>query len=330
VFSDGTTVLATVPLSAAGTAAFTASSLATGQHPISAAYGGDTLDLAGASPVLTQSVQLRPTTDTLTASSTSLTGGQQVTLISVVRYSGPVTPTGTVSFLSNGAVLGTSVLDPTGVATLTLNLLTSAPTVIASYSGDAVYAASVSAQTGISVAPPTQFTMQLNPSSVTLASQQHSTTTLTITSLNNFTDKLDLGCLGLPFAATCTFSSDQVALAGDGTQVIQIVVDTGSPLTAGSEARLEQHTTGSIAMLCFLPGGILLGLAFSRSRRRMRATFAGLLMLLLLVGFSAGLSGCSGLQINGTPAGTYVFQVTATGTGTGVTQSMDVTLTVTQ
>jgi hypothetical protein len=56
----------------------------------------------------------------------------------------------------------------------------------------------------------------------------------------------------------------------------------------------------------------------------------GLLMLLLLAGVTAGLSGCSGLQINGTPPGTYVFQITATGTGTGVTQTTDVTLTVTQ
>ena len=330
VFSDGATALATVTLSAAGTAAFTATSLVTGQHAISAAYGGDALDLAGVSPVLTQSVQLRPTTDTLTASSTSLTGGQQVTLISVVRYSGPVTPTGNVSFLSNGSVIGTAALDPTGVATMTVNLLTNSPTMTASYSGDTVYAASVSAQTNITVAPPTQFTLQLNPSSVSLQSQQHSTSTLTITSLNNFTDKLDLGCLGLPFAATCTFSSDTVALGADGTQVIQIVIDTGSPLTAGSEARLEQRTSGSTAALCFLPCGMLLGLACWRTRRRMRTSLAGLLMLILLIGLSAGLSGCGGLQINGTPAGTYVFQVTATGTGTGVTQSMDVTLTVTQ
>ena len=330
IFSDGTAVLATVPLTAAGTAVFTASSLATGQHTISAAYGGDTLNLAGASPVLTQTVQLRSTTASLTASSTSLTGGQQVTLISVVRYSGPMTPTGTVSFLSNGAVLGTAALDATGVATITVNLLTSSPTMTASYSGDLAYAASVSAPTSITVAPPTQFTLQLNPSSVTLQSQQHSTVTLTITSLNSFTDKMDLGCLGLPTAATCTFSSDQVALAANGTQAIQIVVDTGSPLTAGSQARLERRASGPIAALCFLPGGVLLMLAFARTRRRMRVSLAGLLMLLLLAGLSAGLSGCGGLQVNGTPAGTYVFQVTATGTGTGVTKSMDVTLTVTQ
>jgi hypothetical protein len=172
--------------------------------------------------------------------------------------------------------------------------------------------------------------MQLNPSSVTLQSKQHSTTTLTLTSLNNFTDKMNLGCLGLPTAATCTFSSDQVALAAGGTQTIQIVVDTGSPLTAGSQARLDRRASGPIAALCFLPGGVLLVLAFARTRRRMRTSLSGLLMLLLLAGLSAGLSGCGGLQINGTPAGAYVFQVTATGTGTGVTKSMDVTLTVTQ
>ena len=133
-------------LSAAGTATFTPTTLAIGQHTISAAYSGDSVDMAGSAPVLTQTVTLRPTTDTLTASSTSLTGGQQVTLISVVRYSGPVTPTGTVTFTSNGTVLGTGTLDNTGVATFTANLLTNSPTVIASYSGDTVYAGSASAR----------------------------------------------------------------------------------------------------------------------------------------------------------------------------------------
>jgi len=237
-----------------------------------------------------------------------------------------VVPTGTVTFTSSGTVLGTSTVDNTGVATFTLNLLTSSPTVVASYSGDAVYAGSASGATNITVTPPTQFTMNLNPAAVTLASQQNMTTTLTITSVNNFSDTLDLGCLGLPFAATCTFTKDQVALGANGVQVVQVVVDTGSPLTAGSVAKLEQHSTGALAALCFLPGGALLGLLFCKGRRRL----AGVMMVLLLAGLSAGLSGCSGLHINGTPAGTYVFQVTATGTGTGVTQSMDITLTVTQ
>jgi hypothetical protein len=171
--------------------------------------------------------------------------------------------------------------------------------------------------------------MQLNPVAVTMQSQQNMPTTLTITSVNGFTDTLDLGCLGLPFAATCTFAKDTVVIGANATQTIQVVVDTGSPLTSGSVARLEPPSKGSVAM-CLLPGGLLFGLLFWKGRRRMRSGLTGLLMLALLAGVSAGLSGCGGLHMNGTPPGTYVFQVSATGTGSGVTQAIDITLTVTQ
>jgi hypothetical protein len=181
------------------------------------------------------------------------------------------------------------------------------------------------------VAEPTQFiNMQMNPSSVTMQSQQHSTTTLMLSSLNKFTDTLDLGCAGLPFAATCTFTNDQIALGADGVQAVQVVIDTGSPLTAGSQAKLEQRGEGSLAAVCFLPVGALFGLLFWKGQRRMRRSLGGLLMLLLIAGLSMGLSGCSGLQINGTPPGTYVFQVTATGSSTGVMKTINMTLTVTQ
>jgi hypothetical protein len=331
VFSDGTTTLGKAILDATGTATFTAVSMMAGQHEISAAYSGDALNLSGLSELLTQSVQLRPTTSVLTASTTSQSGGQQLTLILVVHFSGPVSPTGTVTFMYSSQTLGTAALDNTGVAILSLNLLTSVPTVIASYSGDSVYATSTSEQTSVTVAEPTQFiTMQMNPSSVTLQSKQHSTTTLTVTSLNNFSDTLDLGCAGLPFAATCTFTNDQIALGADGVQAMQVVVDTGSPLTAGSQAKLEQHGAGSLASMCFLPAGALLGLLFWKGGRRMRSGLGGLLMLLLMAGLTTGLSGCDGLQINGTPPGTYIFQVTATGSVTGVMQAINMTLTVTQ
>jgi len=248
----------------------------------------------------------------------------------VVRYTGPVAPTGTVTFTSSGIVLGTVIVDKTGVATITVNLLTSSPTVIASYSGDSVYTSSVSSQTSIIVASPTQFTMQMNPSSVSVQSQQHSTVTLTMTSVNSFTDTLNLGCLGLPFAATCTFSKDSVVLGAGGTQVVNVVVDTGSPLTSGPQASLDRHGAAPTVALCLLPGGALLGLLFWSGPRRKRNSLAGLWMLLLLAGIATGLSGCAGLQVNGTPPGTYVFQMTATGLGTGTTQSVDITLTVTQ
>jgi hypothetical protein len=330
VFTDGTNMLGTAVLDVTGSAAFTVASMAAGQHPISAAYSGDALNLPGFSALLTQSVQLRSTTDSLTTSSTSLTGGQQVTLISVVHFSGPVAPTGTVNFLSNGQILGRAAVDSTGVAILTVNLLTSSPTVTSCYSGDSIYSTSTSTQTSIIVASPTEFTMKMSPASVTVQSLQNSTAALTLTSLNSFADTLDLSCAGLPFAATCTFANDRVPLGADGIQVVKVVIDTGSPLTSGSQAGVAQHGGGSPAAICFLPVGSLLGLLFWKSGRRLRSGLSGLTILALLAGLSMGLGGCNGLHINGTPPGTYAFQVTATGSGTGVMQAMNVTLTVTQ
>jgi hypothetical protein len=259
-----------------------------------------------------------------------LTGGPQVTLISVVHFSGPVSPTGTVTFLSNGQALGAIAVDNTGVAALTVNFLTSSPSVISSYSGDSVYAGSASVQTSVTVAKPEQFEMQINPSTVTMQSQQNSIIALTLTSVNNFTDTLDLSCAGLPFAATCTFANDRVTLGSNGVQVIPVVVDTGLPLTSGSQANVKQHGPESLGVICLLPVGSLLGLFFRKSAYKLQTGQSRLLTLLFLVAVAVGLGGCGGLHINGTPPGTYVFQVTATGSGSGVTQAMDMTLTVTQ
>jgi hypothetical protein len=330
VFSDGKTILGPAVLDATGAGTFTIASMTTGQHAISAAYSGDALNLPGFSAVLTQSVQLRVTADSVTGSSTSLTGGQQVTLISVVHYSGPVAPTGNVTFTSNGKLLGRSVLDNTGVATLTVNLLTNSATITSCYSGDSVYATSTSSQTSITVTNPTQFTMQMSPSSVTVQSNGSSTTTLTLVSLNNFADTLNLSCAGLPFAATCTFANDRVALDADGVQAVKVVVDTGSPLTSGPQAKVENRESESLVAICFLPAGLLFGLFFRKNARRLRIGLGSLLMLFLLASLSIGLGGCGGLQINGTPPGTYIFQITAIGTGTGVMHAMDMTLTVTR
>jgi hypothetical protein len=166
--------------------------------------------------------------------------------------------------------------------------------------------------------------MLLSSNAVTLVSKQNSTVSLTLSSLNGFSDVISLGCLGLPFAATCTFSADQPSLSSNGTQIVHVVIDTGSPLTSGSVA--ENRSTGSSAVLCFLPCGAILGWVLMRSRRR--SPLAGLLLVLCSIGLAIGLSGCGTIDLNGTPAGTYTFKITASGLKTGVTQSTDVTLTV--
>ena len=113
-----------------------------------------------------------------------------------------------------------------------------------------------------------------------------------------------------------------------------LTVDTGNPLGAGSQVgamRVPGNGAGSGLAMCFLPGGVLAGLAMWQLRRRPGwAKGLGLLAAVLAVAATLGLSGCSGLQQSSTTPGAYTFKVTASGAGTGATEYQDMTLTVTQ
>jgi hypothetical protein len=327
-FTEGAVVLGTVALDANGIAVVRVASMSAGNHVVHASYAGDGGDFPSVAQPLTQGIQLRATTNALTASATSLDGGQQETLISVLRWDGPVAPTGTMTFTTGSNVIGSATVDKTGVATMTI-VLKSTENIVATYSGDSVYSASTSPITSISGAPASQFTMQTNPSSITLQSKQHATVDLTIGSVKGFTDTLSLGCLGLPYAATCTFSTDTATLKSDGTVTVHIVVDTGSPLTAGGAAQTAQARRGPhTAELCLLPGGALL--AFLLLRPGSRRPLKGLLLMICIAALALQTTGCGTLDVNGTPAGTYVVKISASGVQTGVTLTQDLALTVTK
>jgi len=243
-------------------------------------------------------------------------------LIGVVQWTGPVTPSGTITFTSGSLTIGTATVNSSGVATFPVVLSPGTNTITATYSGDVSYAGSASAPTTISGGVVTQLQMTLNPASLTMQSKQHGTTTVTLTSISGFGDTLNLGCLGLPYAATCTFSKTQVVLPANGTVSVQLTVDTGNPLGAGGQASLR--SSGSRALFALLPLGALLGFGL---RRRKRLMTLALVLCAAVLTLSA--TGCGGLQVNGTEPGTYTFNVTAVGQGTGVTASQLLTLTVT-
>jgi len=323
-FTDGSTLLGTAMLDASGVASLTVPLLSAGNHSLLASYAGDAENFASTSSSLAQGVVLRPTTVALSSSNTDPANPQQVTLISAVGWSGPVPPTGTVTFAVGTLVLGSSQIDAVGIATLTVILQPGTASVVATYSGDASYAGSSSLATSISGGIATQFTMVVNPTSLTFPTAQHASVSIDITSLKGFSDTLELGCLGLPYAATCTFNTPQVDLAANGSVTVQLVIDTGNPLGAGATASVERSRSAGV-LLCLLP--CLLGIGFGASRRKIRMSTSLLLVCLFAITFSA--VGCSGLHMGSTPPGTYTFKVTASGKGSGTTLSQPVTLTVT-
>ncbi|HEY1576611.1 MAG TPA: Ig-like domain repeat protein, partial [Terracidiphilus sp.] len=299
LFTEGTTQLGTAALDASGHASLTLPSLAAGFHALTASYAGDGNDFAASSPALMQIVNLRTTTTTLTGSQTDSTNPQQVTLISVVHADGAAAPTGSVSFSSGNLAIGTAQVDSTGVATLTILLQNSqgSENIVARYAGDSVYATSSSASTTVQAGPATQFTLTIDPASVSVVSKQHSIIQLSLSSIKGFSDKIQLGCLGLPFAATCTFSAPQAELAADGIATVQLTIDTGNPLGIGAQASARNRRSDATTFLCLFPAALLVSL-FGRRRR-----LSTLLVMICAVLMTFPLSGCAGLQGSGTPPG---------------------------
>jgi sugar lactone lactonase YvrE len=334
-FSEDSVAIGVGTLNAGGVATISIPFLTVGSHTFLAAYAGDGLDYASSSAPFTQTVQLRPTTDALTSSATSLTGGQQLTLISVIRpteAAGSKPPTGTVTFMDGKTTLATSPIDATGVATVTVLLSGTSASISSTYNGDANYAASSSAPTTVTIGPAPDFTLDATPLTWQMQSKQHQDIQLSLTSVRNFTDTFVLGCLGLPQDATCTFSKDSTTLPAGGSVSVTLTVDTGNPLLGGTPASNTQASNNSpagskVVYACLFPGSLALCcLAFKLRRTRLASC---LLLLMGLFVATSGLSGCGSFQQSGTPPGTYNFLITATGQ-TGVSQFVNMTMTITK
>ncbi|MFT4112242.1 Ig-like domain-containing protein, partial [Silvibacterium sp.] len=252
-------------------------------------------------------------------------------LVASVFSSGTVPITGTVTFESGSTVIGTASLTSAGTATLTPTLAVGTYSIVAVYSGDANNAASTSSAVTVTVTAADDFSMNVNPTSITMATKQYQTVTLTLSSTSGFADTLGLGCASLPASVTCSFSNSSVALAANGTASVQVTVDTSSPLTAGGSAKNDQPgRDGSRTALAWtFPGSLALGLICWRFRRKhgLMYMFAA---LVLLGGTVFGLTGCGGLSENGATPGTYSFEITATGQKTGMDHAVTINLTVNQ
>jgi hypothetical protein len=328
-FMDGANTLGSVALNA-GVATYSTSSLAVGTHNITAVYGGDTNDAGSTSAGLTETVTAYATQTSLAASATSLNTDQELTLLTTTTSSSGGTVSGTITYMSGTTTLGTATVGVNGTATLNINPAAGSYSITAHYSGDALNAPSVSNVVTVAVSQATEFTIALNPTTLSIPTSQSAQLTINLGSQDGFTDKMALGCDSLPYSVTCNFGSNDVTLNANGTASVTLTVDTNSPLASGSQAENENPFGGSgMLAACVFPGAALFGFAFWRFRKNAMVLRA-LVVVAVLAGTTFLMTGCGGFSLNSAKPGNYVIQVTATGQQTGVTHVANLTVTVTQ
>src|SRR5437867_3376489 len=169
-FRDGATTIGTATLNATGHASIVVSTLATGNHSLTAAYGGSLDFLASTSAAVTQVVNAQTTT-TLTTTPNPSTVGQAVTLTATVAPVAPATgvPTGAVTFMDGATAIGTATLGATGSASIAVSTLANGNhSLTAVYGGAGNFLASTSAAVTqvVNGATTTTLTTTPNPSTV--------------------------------------------------------------------------------------------------------------------------------------------------------------------
>jgi sugar lactone lactonase YvrE len=133
------------------------------------------LTISGNSTLLTSQTALTP-------ASVTVMPNYQFILTAHVTGNGTVAPTGKVNFSGSGGITGTDTLDANGNAILAISLPnTGNYSVVATYTGDATYAASTSASASVLVTAPKPSTLTLSPATEDITDSQPVTITAHVT-----------------------------------------------------------------------------------------------------------------------------------------------------
>ncbi len=331
----GTAIAGTVT---GGVATATASVATGGLHTISAAYVGTTTYLPSNNSAIFTFVpasSVTPTTTTVAASPATISLYGSTTLTATVASA----TGGIVNFTNGNALVGSAVVNSSGVATFLVNDATPRQgfavgpnTITATYGGDATHGAS-SGTTVVTVVNPS-FTVSVTDMTINSASAGNSgTSTITLKSVQGYAGTINLTASSTTLTANGSENPSAVTLTsgGTGTSVITITTVAGS-LQKGPAANLR-HTTQASRLVA--GGGAALGCIFLLGIPGLRRKRWTVLSSLLLFGVLLGGIGCGGGGSStpptggGTQPGTYTVTVTGTDSvNTSITASANFTVTV--
>lgn len=209
------------------------------------------------------------------------------------------------------------------------------------------------------VAQPPDYSINANPTSLTIVQGQSGSTVLTVTPVGGMTGTATFACTSLPARATCVFAPAQIVMSGnDAVQTVTLTVNTTGTNGVIAGIRPASFPWSAAGMLAFLalpagllflvipglvvPGSIVSGsiVPCSIKSGKKRRCNVWLWLVLLLGSFTAiGMTSCSGVSSSGnaggdgegggTPAGQYSVSAGASVSGSN-SHSAQVTITVTQ
>ena len=262
-------------------------------------------------------VTATPTTTSIGALSAINVGTKTVTLTATVKpTSGSGTPTGTVTFSSNGTQIGNAAKLSSGKATVSYS---TGSLVVGSYAITAVYNPSgnafASSNGAGSLAVQDFQTPTANPATVTItAPGQTGSSTITITpGSTGFNQAVTFSCSSLPSEASCTFSPTSVT---PGSSATTTTITISTTAASGSLRETPFGRTSGIFFAMLFPG--FLGVISAGSRRRaprgIRALglIAVLAMASIWFACGGGSSSSSAPKNLGTPVGSSSVTITAT------------------
>jgi len=301
-----------------GTAVFSlAIPTAEGVHEFEADYGGQGSFPPATSLKLVLNFLLSQTHLNIVATPASGPPGTAI-LLTVYAIADDGSIPSPIVLTDNGAPLGTLTPAANGQATLTVtNFAPGDHTIVAAYGGSAGEGAS----TASVVVAINDFTITLQPPSISVSSGQQGQGNVVLTSLGNFADTLNLSAGATPQYVTVSFNPAAVPLPAGKTYYSMWTVNTGGAKTARLERPFEQTR-----MTLFFAALLALPLALKRRKLLCCALPAFLAGALLISS-----TGCTtvAIPLQRAAPGTYVIPITATDPITGLSHSANLTVVVT-
>lgn len=282
--------------------------------------------IAAAFPAIAAAQQATQTS--LSAETHDLNGHTRATLSIRVAGEDGQPVSGPVIIKDGARPLAGAALDAQGNAVATVDLAPGPHALRAVFAGDADHQASSSAVSDVQAQTSStpDFTISVNPASLSLTAGQSGTIVASVTPVNASALTapmfVTLSCSGEPDQSSCTFTPQNVEIQPNATAAITsnlvITTEAGTGSTTGSLGT-SRPDRNPIALAVLLPGAFCFGgfaFAFRRRRWLNRLALMGLVALVTMLGATA----CAprynyfnhGPPHNlPTPAGTYTLKIAA-------------------